>query len=303
MSPFDDEVEETTQVGVLPPRLADSPALQRKTPHLIVLHSTAQVGKTFKLSGTQILGRKNADIVIEDAGVSRHHARLSVLPSGDGVLVEDLGSTNGTYLNFTRVTRAELHDGDKLQVGNLTVLKLAYQDAFDEEVQKNLYESATRDHLTGLYNKKYLVDVLAKEFAYATRHKVPLSLLMLDIDHFKQVNDTYGHPAGDAVLARVGRRIAEIVRIEDAVARFGGEEFTVLLRETATKDAVICAERIRLGLDATRIQFQSFSLKATVSVGVATLIDGSVTSPEQLLALADAQLYRAKEGGRNRVCS
>jgi two-component system cell cycle response regulator len=118
----------------------------------------------------------------------------------------DLGSTNGTYLNGIKVNVATLQDGDKIQIGANTVVKFSIQDQLEEEYQRSIYESATRDGLTRIFNKKYFLDTLRKEFAYCLRHRVPLSLVMFDIDHFKKINDTFGHPAGDHVLQKVARR-------------------------------------------------------------------------------------------------
>jgi len=182
--------------------------------------------------------------VLDDDGVSRRHARVRLMNTGN-VELEDLNSTNGTYYMGERISRQMLKDGDKVQIGSTAVLKFSYQDQLEEALQKNLYESATRDGLTRLYNKKYFQEALDKEYAYAARHRVPLAVVMLDVDHFKKVNDTYGHPAGDYVLQKLSQVVLGVVRTEDIVARYGGEELALILRQSTEEAANRCAERIR----------------------------------------------------------
>ena len=141
---------------------------------------------------------KDAQIRLLDDGISREHAQLVI--QADRVVLEDLGSTNGTYCNGLKVDRKELADGDKILVGSTTILKFTYHDNLDEIFQKQMYESALRDGLTKAFNKRYFTDRLESEFTFSTRHMTPLTLVLFDIDHFKNVNDTFGHPAGDSVL-------------------------------------------------------------------------------------------------------
>ncbi|MBI3185587.1 MAG: GGDEF domain-containing protein [Myxococcales bacterium] len=270
--------------------------------YLIVIGGGSSVGKMFKISGEMVIGRGNdTDVHLADDGISRRHAKVSIGPDGS-VIVSDMGSTNGTFLNGERVATKALQDGDKIQVGTATILKFSYQDALDEAVQKNLYESATRDGLTQLHNKKYFTEALAKEFAHALRHQAPLALLMLDVDHFKKVNDTYGHPAGDYVLQTLGAKLGEALRADDLAARYGGEEFAVILREATLEQAAICAERLRASLAATSFEFGGTKLPVTISIGVACASPGGqIPTAEDLVAAADRNLYQAKRSGRNRV--
>src|SRR5205085_10444895 len=139
--------------------------------------------------------------------------------------VEDLQSRNGTFVNGTRITVVvELKDGDKIQLGRASVLRFGFHDDLDESFHENLLSSALRDGLTKLFNKRYLMDRLDSELKFALRHQTTLSLLLLDLDHFKKINDTRGHLAGDMVLANVAGNLAKAVRNEDVVARYGGEE-------------------------------------------------------------------------------
>jgi two-component system cell cycle response regulator len=270
--------------------------------YLIVVSGKSSVGKMFKLDRSElVIGRAtDADIMLDDDGVSRKHAKIVVRPDGTVQLV-DLNSTNGTFSNGEKVDVQALRDGDKIQIGSATILKFSYQDSLDEALQKNLYESATRDGLTRIYNKKYFLDTLKKEFAWCMRHRVPLSLILLDIDFFKRINDTYGHQAGDYVLSRMANRISEVVRTEDVFARYGGEEFVLLLRETPEDKAFILAERLRRLIESTEFTYNGQQIKVTFSAGIATLHDGEYADYEGFIEGADRYLYRAKEAGRNRV--
>jgi two-component system, cell cycle response regulator len=299
--PENDTREEDTTTITL--SASGKPASSEQSACLIVVAGKTSVGKMFKLDGEMIIGRAgSAQIVLDDEGVSRRHAKVSLLPDGR-VQINDLGSTNGTYLRGKRIDAELLIDGDKVQVGSAAVLKFSYQDELEEALQKNLYESATRDGLTHVYNKKYFIEALAKEYAYAARHNTPLAVLMVDVDHFKQVNDRFGHPAGDFVLHALAQRLDELVRAEDVVARYGGEEFAVILRETPELRAVACAERVRAAIEKLDLSFRGFRIRVTVSVGVATTVDEKVPGPAELVAAADEHLYRAKAAGRNRVAA
>jgi len=278
---------------------------QQQSGYLIVISakSAAGIGRMFKLERPEtVLGRSaDAEFQVEDDGISRRHAKV-VLGADGEYLVVDLESTNGTYLNGNRVQGQQaLVDGDKIQIGSNTVLKFAVQDQLEEQYQRSIYESATRDGLTRIFNKKYFLDTLRKEFAYCVRHRVPLSLLMFDVDHFKKVNDTHGHLAGDYVLGRIAQRVGETIRTEDLFARYGGEEFALMLRESAEEQALACAERCRSAVDRAEFTFGGQSFKVSISVGVATLLDSGFSQPEELLASADRYLYRAKRAGRNRI--
>jgi two-component system cell cycle response regulator len=163
-----------------------------------------------------------------------------------------------------------------------------------------LYEQATRDPLTRIYNKRLFEDRLKEEFSYCLRHRVPLSLVIFDLDHFKRVNDTLGHPAGDHVLQSLAARVSETIRTEDLFCRYGGEEFAVIMRESTEDRAVAFAERLRRLVQATPFVWNDLPIPLTISLGVATLQDGNFRLPEELVAAADRYLFRAKDR-RNRV--
>ena len=242
-----------------------------------------------------------ATLVMDDDSLSRRHARF--FPMHGHYVVEDLGSTNGTLLNGTRVTDpTPLRDGVRVQVGLSTLLRFMLQDEQEFEGARSLYDSSVRDALTGLYNRHFLDERLRGEVAYAVRHRTPLSVLFVDADHFKRINDTHGHGVGDEVLRALGRFLAKAVRVEDLVARIGGEEFVVVLRGIGRGPLHIVGERVRAGVEALPVDAAGTPLNVTVSVGGATLDEVSeLGSPAALLAVADGALYAAKRAGRNQV--
>ncbi len=273
----------------------------RNRPCLTVLTGTA-TGQTFKLSrGEAVIGRADDALIrLVDDGVSRNHARLRL--ETDKLWVEDLESRNGTFVNGAKIDkRVPLQDGDKIQVGRTTVLRFAYHDEIDESFHESLMSSALRDPLTRLFNKRYFLDRLDSELKFARRHDASLSLLMLDLDHFKLVNDTHGHLAGDAVLINLAGVLTGAVRNEDVVARFGGEELAVILRAIPLEPAIQLADRLRRLVEQTVTQFGGVDLRATVSVGAAGFPTTRAETIEALIDAADKALYRAKDAGRNRV--
>jgi diguanylate cyclase (GGDEF)-like protein len=207
-------------------------------------------------------------------------------------------------VNGERVEGARrLRDGDKIQIGSATVLKFTFHDDYDETFQRRMFESSLRDPLTRAFNKRYLLGRLESEFRFAARHAAPLSLLLIDIDHFKEVNDRHGHLAGDQVLAGLARRVHDGIRHEDVFARYGGEEFAILCRSIELEKAAGFAERLRRAIEAQEHPFEGAIIKITVSIGVAGLPMADAGEPLELMAAADDALYAAKKGGRNRVCT
>jgi diguanylate cyclase (GGDEF)-like protein len=258
-------------------------------------------GRVLDCGPITLIGRaKDCDLVLGDTGVSRHHARL--VRNGTAFVVEDLGSKNRTFVNSRRVDSGELRHGDELQIGPNVTLRFAFLGEAEERLARQLYESSMRDALTGAYNRRYLEERLGTEVAFALRHKTALSLVMFDFDHFKRLNDTYGHAAGDAVLSNCSRVALQVLRTEDVLARIGGEEFVVLLRGISHADALVCAERLRSAVEGTPIAFGRETIRATISLGVASFDEaGSPPSREALLEIADHRLYAAKAAGRNRA--
>jgi two-component system cell cycle response regulator len=291
-----DGLDDSTVVGAI---AEDVAKLSKDRAYLIVIAGT-QVGEMIPLTGSTVLGRgAEADLRLIEEKMSRRHCRLFI-EHGD-TFIEDLGSSNGTYVNGTRVARHKLSDGDKIQVGETTILKFTYHDRLEESFQQQMYDSALRDGLTRTFNKKYFQDRIRTEFAFASRHRTSLSLILFDIDHFKKVNDTRGHLAGDRVLAALAQHVGNLVRTEDVFARYGGEEFAVLCRGTDVQNAAVLAERIRASTEQFQILFNGDPVPITISAGVAMIPDARITDADALIAACDAALYEAKRGGRNRV--
>jgi two-component system cell cycle response regulator len=298
-SPKDQTKDQTHTQPATP---IESDKEQKRNLAYIVVLAGVSAGEMFKLTAdATIVGRgPKVGVRVNDEGVSREHCRL--VREGEKIVLEDLGSTNGTFCNGVRVDRRELVDGDKIMVGSTTILKFTYHDYLDEVFQRQMYESALRDGLTKVFNKKYFTDYLEKEFAYAARHGSPLALIFLDIDFFKRINDTHGHPAGDFVLSELSQLMATQVRTEDVLARFGGEEFTVLCRGTDLEGARIVAERLRNTVEAHQFKFGEKLIPLTISLGIAAIPDAGITDHAAFLAASDKALYEAKRTGRNRVC-
>lgn len=293
---WDDETTDHAQIQSLTARTP-----QNRRACLTVLTGSRSGHVVAIKDGAFVVGRApKAELRVEDDGISRHHAHIS---SKTGrAWIEDLGSRNGTFVNGERIDRqVELREGDKIQVGRGTVLRFGYQDALDESFHASLLSSALRDGLTKLFNKRYLMDRLDSELKFAQRHNTAISLLLFDIDHFKTINDTHGHLAGDAVLTKVAEVVLGAVRNEDVVARFGGDELAVLLRSTVLESAAYTAERLRKLVEAARPTFDAAQLKTTVSIGVASYPETRAATPEKLIDAADKALYQAKRAGRNRV--
>jgi len=301
MPPDDEDDSEKTNVtlsgDVVRELLARS---QRDRAYMIVL-TGSNVGEMYRLQpGETVIGRaSNAVIKLGDDGISRRHARVIV--EGTVVRIEDLQSSNGTLVNGARVDMRTLKDGDKIQIGSTTILKFTYHDKLEETFQQQMYDAALRDGLTKAYNKKHFSHRLETELAYAKRHSSALSLLMFDVDHFKRVNDTFGHLAGDHVLAKLAQVTASTLRTEDIFGRYGGEEFAILCRGVNMVNASILAERIRTLIQSTAFVFENKTIPVAISVGVAAFPELNFDDPLELIGAADEALYEAKRSGRNRV--
>lgn len=250
-----------------------------------------------------ILGRdrESVDVWFDDSGVSRQHARI-LQRASRGVIIEDLDSLNGTFVNGERIDDAtELDEGDKVTLGSTTILKFTVQDDLDAQFQRQLYQSSVRDQLTGAYTKAYLLEQLDAEMSFANRAGRDVGLVLLDIDHFKQVNDNYGHIAGDQILEDLADTIRRQTRNEDLFARYGGEEFAVMTRETGLEETETLAERIRRVIEQKTFIADGEEISITVSVGLTTLMECSAKTPENFIDASDDALYEAKQSGRNCV--
>ncbi|AKU95223.1 response regulator/GGDEF domain protein [Labilithrix luteola] len=299
-APADDEPE-ATRITSLSSLESELRARRQQHAYVVVLQGS-NVGEMFKIEGPEtVIGRAmTVQVRLNDDGISRRHCR--VLQIGGQVIIEDLGSANGTLVNGEMVQHQALNDGDKIRLGATTMLKFTYQDKLDETFQQQMYDAALRDGLTRTYNKKFFLDRLETEFSYSKRHRTMLSLVMFDVDHFKRINDTYGHLAGDAVLVLLARTAQATVRQEDVLARYGGEEFAIICRGTPLLNAGVFAERLRMAVEQTSFEYGGVRLPVNISVGVTALPEVNVNSPVELIAHCDEALYEAKRSGRNRVC-
>ncbi|MCC7351422.1 MAG: GGDEF domain-containing protein [Phycisphaerales bacterium] len=279
-----------------------SETLKPQSKACLIVVAGRMVGQILTLRKNKlILGRGvDCDLMIEDPGISRRHARL-VCTSDGAVQIIDLDSTNGTFVNGRRIQAQSLSDGDKIQLGPGTIFKFSYQDQIDQQFQRRLYQNATQDGLTQLYNRKYFLDRLNTDFTHAIRHGRPLSAALIDVDYFKSINDTHGHLVGDEVLRKLAGVLLEATRDEDLVARWGGEEFAIIYRDADRARATICGERVRRMVEKSRFCTPEKTLPVTVSIGIATLDGNNLLDAEQLMRSADEYLYQAKRNGRNRV--
>ena len=271
---------------------------------LVVIHTKEPtlLGKRFVLGQSPYtIGRgAQADIVLDGDSVSRRHAHLE-RRYGGWALVDD-GSTNGTYCNDERISgKVVLKRGDRIKIGH-TIFKFLSGDDVEAQYHEEIYRMTILDGLTQIHNKRYLMEALQREILRARRDAHGLAFVLFDIDHFKQVNDTHGHLAGDFVLRELARIMQAGVRRNEILARYGGEELAFVLPEVPLADAVALAETMRLAVSRHCFVFEAVAIEVTVSAGVALLGDGD-RDPEDLVRRADERLYEAKGRGRDRVCS
>jgi diguanylate cyclase (GGDEF)-like protein len=283
----------------------DSARLRRNHASLVVMQG-AEIGRDFRLRrGAMTLGRAaEADIRLPDDLASREHARVEFTwdDAAQAAMYHlvDLGSTNHTFVNSHRIDRVLLQDGDKIQIGD-TVLKFVLLDDIESQFHEEVRNRITYDQLTGLLTKESLYLALDTELKRCLRYRLPLAVLMMDLDRFKSVNDTHGHLMGSHVLAEVGRLIRTSVRAADLSARYGGEEFVAYLAETTQLGATQAAERIRKSIESHPFTLDAVTIRVTISIGIA-LCPEHGSDIKSLVARADKALYNAKESGRNRVC-
>lgn len=287
-----------------------------------------------------IIGRGDeCDFILNGKEVSRQHARIKF--EKDNYIIEDLNSTNSTFVNGHKINSRTLTHGDEIIIGGFTIIfddghgiegvydgtqvetpgeetksimmhydaltkKLREREAADELIhlrrvwksQKKLKQLANQDRLTGLYNRRYFDKTIAERLNAAKAIGSPLSLIFIDLDHFKKINDTFGHDKGDEVLKRIAYLIRSSCRQDDVVARYGGEEFVVIFSKMTSANASAVAESIRRIIEEKSPSL--LGLEVTVSIGVATYPDHAKNSTE-LICKADQALYRAKSLGRNRI--
>jgi diguanylate cyclase (GGDEF)-like protein len=270
---------------------------------LVVIHTPvhAQLGRRYVLDRDSLtIGRGiSNDIVLPSDCVSRQHVRIE--RRANVIYSVDLASTNGTYINDgpKPVNEHRLTPGDQVKVGD-TILKFLSGSDVEAQYHEVIFSMTITDGLTNLFNRKQLDAALDEELTRAQRHVRPLSVLMFDIDHFKRINDTYGHPAGDSVLRGLAALLQKRVRPNDKLGRYGGEEFCAILPETTLQSAAKMANELRELIAGYSFTADQHHIKATVSIGVGALEPGMMAA--DVYKAADAKLYEAKRTGRNKVC-
>lgn len=268
---------------------------------LVVIYSSdqRQFGKRYVLGDEPLTvgrGQENR-LVLDNDSVSRRHCRIE--RRNTSWYVVDLDSTNGTYVNDTQVTEYQMRRGDQVKIGD-TIVKFLSGSDLEAQYHETIYRMTIIDGLTQIHNKRYLMETLEREIPRARRHARPLAVVMFDIDHFKGINDNYGHLAGDYVLKELATLVKSRLRPDDIVGRYGGEEFCALLPETSLSGAASIAEDLRRRVQERRFVFEGETIPVTVSLGCAELAgDQDVLL---LVKAADDKLYEAKRSGRNRVC-
>ena len=310
--PSEEEPKQNTLLSA--DALAISRATRERRPALVFLRGELLAVPIPLERDEVILGRAlETDVRINDPRASRMHARIFVERDEDGgetrYRISDLGSTNGTLLNGEPISEAVLSDGDKITIGD-HLLRFDMLDEIDQEYQRQIHRLLAHDELTGLLTSKSFFSELRREAARAELESRPFCVLMMDLDHFKEVNDTYGHLAGSQTLEETGMVITRALRAGDVAARFGGEEFAAFLLDADIAQGIVAAERVRAAVEehpfpATRHNSNEAEQRThhiTISIGVAAFPDDG-RDPIGLMEMADSALYRAKSLGRNRVCT
>ena len=293
-------MEKVTETWVTAPERPVS--MTNRTACLVHIYPTGPgMGARYPLNDKPlVLGRGNdCEIRINDHSVSRRHARIQ--PGADGYYAVDLQSTNGTYVNDVPASMYKLKDGDYLRVGNC-IYRFLIGGNVESEYHEEIYRLTIIDALTDIHNKRYFMEFLDRELARSARYERPLSLIMIDIDRFRGINEELGHLGGDFTLREMAARIKGSIRKEELFSRYGGEEFAVVLPETDCDGANTVADRLVKLVHETPFTYEEHTYSVTISAGVTTTVGENSITPSDLIRRADEKLYQAKREGRNRVC-
>ncbi|MDJ0764356.1 MAG: GGDEF domain-containing protein [Myxococcota bacterium] len=301
--PFHEETTDKFEISPIVEDVLRASREEKKPCFILVLGQ--EVGRIMPLTRRRIIiGRDpTCDEVIAGQGVSRQHAEVIQIDANT-FQIRDLNSTNGIYVSGKRIRETILKDGDKILLGRQILLKFVFQDQIDDNYGKEMYHASTRDVLTGTYNRKYLMEKIVTDLSFAHRHALPYTFVLFDIDHFKKINDTYGHQIGDRVLVSLADAVSTAIRTEDLIARYGGEEFAITAPATDVEGGVVLGERVRQCVADKPMRVMSENgapLHITVSVGLVTVLPTAVTDAAGIISIADDNLYEAKRTGRNRV--
>ncbi len=274
-------------------KLSERPA--GKDACLVVIYGL-ELGRKFNLdTNTVVVGRSSkSEIQVDQESVSRSHAK--VINTGKNIILRDLGSTNGTYVNDQLIDEYVLRDGDFIKIGR-TIFKFLSGGNIENSYHEEIYRLTTVDGLTQIFNRRYFLEQLDREVSRSKRYRRHLTLIMFDIDRFKDINDTYGHLAGDYVLKQLATVIKGKIRREDILARYGGEEFVIILPEIDLGNGMAFGEKVRKIVEKAPFKFEDTRISVTVSVGIAACEEGDDGST--IIKRADDKLYEAKDAGRN----
>lgn len=272
---------------------------QKRIPVLTFVGGT-QVGRRLLLADDSItLGRSHdATIMLRDSAVSRIHIKIEYDPQASVYGVHDIGSSNGTMLNDKKISKAELREGDKIIIGQ-TVLRFSWIDTIDMAFHGEVDQLINIDALTGLVLKRRFDEEFNRHVAVALSNGSSLSMLMMDMDGLKRVNDTYGHPFGAHSISETGKIIKTVMSSKGLASRFGGDEFMAFLPNTSADKSMEIAEDIRHRVEQHNYEKDNTKFSLTISIGLAELKEKD--TPESLLKRADAALYLSKKSGRNAV--
>lgn len=294
------DIDLSAVIGAKPVGVAREASGQRATACLIQIHPIVGRCGVHYLGPKTVLGRESdADLCIHMESVSRHHAKIEQLENG-GYRLTDLDSTNGTFVNDTRVRQWDLEHGDVVRCGG-AILKVLPSDDLEARYHEIAYMMMTHDSLTGINNRQFFEDTLKRELAKSYRYNESLCVLMMDLDHFKAVNDLHGHLAGDDILREFAKRTNTVLRNECVFARLGGEEFGVIVQKADREKAAQVAERIRAATANKKFRFAEGLISVSVSIGIAVSDGTQELSVKDMLGLADERLYQAKQNGRDCV--
>lgn len=269
---------------------------------VVLVGPQGYVGKQWLITKSDMtIGRSvETELYISDASLSRSHAKFEV--AGNDIFILDLGSTNKTIVNgmpLAPMTKRKLLNNDQIKTGNV-IFKFLEKGNLESITNQHVFEKAQKDALTGAFSKGALLEKGPEAMKRAEVLTEPLSVITFDIDHFKKINDTYGHPGGDYVLRELGQLMqSKLVRSNDYFARYGGEEFVIILQATPVKTAQEVAERIRQTVEAHPFQFENKVIKVTISIGVSTR--ATQDTWDKIYNRADQALYQSKQTGRNKV--
>lgn len=271
----------------------------QREPACVVIVNGAQLGVEARIESEPLLiGRADdCGLTIGNTSVSRRHCQI--FRDGDSCTVEDLGSTNGVFVNGQKVQRLGLRDGDRLRVGHCE-LKFFGEGSGEANYHRELMNQAVFDALTGFYNRRQSREMLEHAFDRGRHELGNLRLMILDLDHFKPVNDRHGHLAGDRVLAGFASLVKDNLSSDVVSGRLGGEEFVVFSAQHSMEEFLALAECLRAALEQTDLPIDNGNVRITVSIGIAEQVP-EMRAAADLLRVADGALYKAKLGGRNRV--